>query len=142
MMQAMGASTVFPRGLTRSSPRAVAGVTVPLDAALDPGLFKVLGEPTRARLMACLLKCGRGCSATEVAACCSLDFSTVTRHLATLARAGWLSAEKRGRTVWYSADASAIAGRFRALADAVESACDDVCCGEGCCGVDGGDGGR
>ena len=91
-----------------------------LDRLLDPELLKALAEPARARLLSCLLKCGRPCSVTEVAACCSTDFSMVARHLATMARAGLLRSEKKGRTVWYAADGPALAARFRELADAID----------------------
>jgi len=91
-----------------------------LDRLLDPELLKAVAEPTRARLLSCLLKCGRPCSVTEVAECCSIDFSMVARHLATMARAGLLSSEKKGRTTWYAADADALAARFRELADAID----------------------
>ncbi len=106
-----------------------------LDRLLDPELLKALAEPTRARLLSCLLKCGRPCSVTEVAACCSIDFSMVARHLAIMARAGLLASEKRGRTVWYSADAEALAARFRDLAEAIsELAPEQGCCDAGACG--------
>jgi len=91
-----------------------------LDQLIEPDMLKALAEPTRARLLSCLLKFGRPCSVTEVAACCSIDFSMVARHLATLARAGLLSSEKKGRTVWYAADAPALAARVRDLADAID----------------------
>ncbi|MCA9245173.1 MAG: helix-turn-helix transcriptional regulator, partial [Phycisphaerales bacterium] len=71
-----------------------------MDRQLDTDLFKALGDPTRARLLACLLKCGRPCSVTEVAECCAVDFSVVARHLGLLARVGVLDSEKKGRTVW------------------------------------------
>jgi DNA-binding transcriptional ArsR family regulator len=110
-----------------------------LDRVLDPALLRALGEPTRARLLSCLLKCARPCSVTEVAECCSVDFSMVARHLATMARAGLLSSEKQGRTVWYRADGPALAAHFRDLADAIEElapaspSSDDPCCDGGCC---------
>ncbi|RMD62686.1 MAG: transcriptional regulator [Planctomycetota bacterium] len=91
-----------------------------LDELLDPALFKALGEPRRAQLLSCLLKCSRPCSVSELAACCSVDFSTVARHLSTLARAGLASAVKKGRVVWYEVDGASLASRLRALADAVE----------------------
>lgn len=100
-----------------------------LDRVLDPDLLRALAEPTRARLLSCLLKCGRPCSVTEVAACCEIDFSMVARHLATMARAGLVTAEKRGRTVWYAADGGALAARFRDLADAI----DELTPGPRCC---------
>lgn len=113
------------------SPRQALRRRSRLDALLDPETMRVLGEPTRARLLACLLKCARPCSVTEVAECCSIDFSMVARHLAQLARVGLVSASKRGRTVWYVADAAALAGRFRALADAIDEL------GPCPCGIDG-----
>lgn len=106
-----------------------------LDRLLDPEVFKVLGEPTRAKIFACLVKCGRPCSVTEVAACCSIDFSMVARHLGALARAGILDSQKDGRTVWYSAKGEEIAARLRDLADAIEEWRHGDACGPdgGCC---------
>ncbi len=99
-------------------------------------MLKALAEPTRARLLSCLLKCGRPCSVTEVAACCSTDFSMVARHLATMARGGLLSSEKKGRTVWYAADGPALAARFRDLADAIDELNTGAdCCDASECGV-------
>jgi len=105
-----------------------------LDRLLDPDVLKALGEPTRARILSCLLKCGRPCSVTEIAECCSIDFSMVARHLSTMARAGVLSSEKKGRTVWYAADGAALAASFRELADAIDELapsaglCEDPAC--------------
>lgn len=102
------------------SPRQAIRRHARLDRLLDPARLKALAEPTRARLLSCLLKCGRPCSVTEVAACCSIDFSMVARHLATMARAGLLAAEKRGRTVWYTAHGARLAAHFRDLAAAID----------------------
>ena len=104
-----------------------------LDRLLDPELLKALAEPTRARLLSCLLKCGRPCSVTEVAACCALDFSMVARHLTTMARAGLLHSEKRGRTVWYAADGRALATTLRGLADAIDELVPADGAGDACC---------
>ena len=110
-----------------------------LDRLLDPALLKALGEPTRGRILSCLLKCGRACSVTEVAECCSIDFSMVARHLSTLERAGLLRSEKKGRTVWYEADGAGLAARFRELAAAVEElGPGESCCGAGACAPGGG----
>ena len=46
-----------------------------------------------------------------------------------MSRSGLLSATKEGRTVWYSADAVALAQYFRDIADAIE----DVQPGADCC---------
>ena len=37
----------------------------------------------------------------EVAECCSVDFSVVSRHLTMLAKAGVLEADKQGRSITY-----------------------------------------
>lgn len=115
------------------SPKQAVRQRARLDRLLDPEMLKALAEPTRARLLSCLLKCGRPCSVTEVAECCSIDFSMVARHLATMARAGLLTSEKKGRTVWYAADASALSAQFRDLADAIS----ELTPGDDCCETDG-----
>ena len=84
-----------------TSPKQAARRAGRIDQALDVELFKALSDPTRVRLLACLAKCGRVCSVTEVAECCSVDFSVVSRHLAMLADAGVLESDKQGRTVFY-----------------------------------------
>lgn len=105
-----------------ATPSEAVGCHAALDAGLDTELFRALGDPTRARLLACLIPTARPCSVTEIAACCAVDFSVVARHLRALAAAGVLTAEKRGRTVWYEADTAGLAARLRGLADAIEDA--------------------
>lgn len=119
------------------SPRQAAACSRPVDGLLDPALFRALSDPTRARLFACLVKCGRACTVGEVAECCSVDLSVVSRHLALLARAGAVEASREGRTVSYAVRYRELARVFRALADAV-SDCAPVACvtkggGRGCC---------
>ena len=126
-------SSVTPRQAVRRRAR--------LDTVLDLAFLRALAEPSRARLVSCLLKCGRPCSVSEIAECCDLDFSTVARHLALLARSGVLTAAKRGRTVWYDANASGLASHFRDLADAIDDLdpsdgrCDPGDCGADCSGA-------
>jgi len=118
-----------------SSPKQAVRQDARFDRLIDPELLGTLAEPTRARLMSCLLKCRRPCSVTEVAECCDIDFSMVARHLTTMAKAGLLSREKRGRTVWYAADGPALAAHFRQLAEAIdELSPEEGCRGESGCG--------
>ncbi len=91
-----------------------------IDRELESGVFASLGDPTRARLFACLLKCGRGCSVSEVAECCDVDYSVVSRHLARLASDGLLNSEKQGRTVLYEPRWGELSKKFRAMADAID----------------------
>ncbi len=117
------------------SPRQAAARPGPLDAALDPDLFKALADPTRARLIACIAKCARGCSVGEVADCCSVDLSVVSRHLALLARAGVLGVIKDGRVVRYHVRYPDLCRSLRSLADALDRCAppSGSCCEGGCC---------
>lgn len=121
-----------------TTPKQAARRKARLDQVLRPELLKALAEPTRARLLSCLLKCGRACSVTEVAECCSIDFSVVARHLSTMARAGLLDFEKRGRVAWYTARREELAAHFRALAAAIDELDPGGgCCPPGACACDG-----
>ena len=105
-----------------SSPKQLLGQL----AALGPGFFKALAEPSRAAILSCLANARRACTVSEVAEQCPVDVSVVSRHLAVLRDAGILSSEKRGREVFYSLDVRHVAATLRSLADALEA-----CCGPG-----------
>jgi len=118
-----------------ATPKQAAACCGPIDDLLDPELFRAFADPTRASLVACIAKCGRGCSVGEVAECCAVDFSVVSRHLALLARAGVLEAKKEGRTMFYRVRYADLARSLRALADALDDcrpakggSCDGACC--------------
>lgn len=106
-----------------ASPKQAAACCGPVDELLDPTLFKAFSDPTRVSLLACIAKCGRDCSVGEVAECCSVDFSVVSRHLALLARSGVLEVTKDGRTVFYRVRYAELCESLRALADALEDCC-------------------
>lgn len=134
-----GLQTVLGRGVRPATPKAAAGCCGPVDGLLDPGLFKALGDPTRLALLACLMKCGRACSVGEIAECCSVDLSVVSRHLQVLARAGAAEARKQGREVFYAARYEHLAGVLRDLAAAVDSCCpepSDASTCRGACGCE------
>ena len=109
------------------TPRAAARVHAAIDKRLDQTLFKALADRNRLRVLACLIKCGRACSASEVAACCDVDFSVVNRHLKVLADAGVLDAEKQGRTVWYTARCDDLTERLAGLIEAIDEWCPNRC---------------
>lgn len=120
------------------TPRQAAACCRPVDDLLEPALFKALGDPTRVRLLACVAKCGRACSVSEVAECCSVDLSVVSRHLQALARAGVIEPSRSGRTVSYAVRYSEVVAKFRALADAIQECAPEKspCCEggrHGCC---------
>jgi ArsR family transcriptional regulator len=91
-----------------------------VDGLLDPAFFKALGDPTRVKLLACLIKCGRACGVGEVADCCAVDLSVVSRHLQSLARAGLVQPTRTGRQVSYQVRYADLCRTLRGLADAVE----------------------
>lgn len=130
-----------PRRTTRpTSPKQAANCCGVLDDLLRPELFKALCDPTRARLVGCLVKCGRPCSVGEVAECCDVDLSVVSRHLKQLAGAGVLTQTRCGRVVSYAVRFSEVCNMLRALADAIEEhqPCPGECpVSEGCCGQTG-----
>jgi ArsR family transcriptional regulator len=105
------------------TPKQAAKCSGAMDELLDPRLFKSLGDPTRLRLLTCLAKCGRACSVSELAECCSVDLSVVSRHLAQLEKAGVLESTKNGRTVFYAVRFLELSATLHALANAVEACC-------------------
>ena len=118
-----------------ATPKHAAARRAPIDSLLNPDLFRALCDPTRAALVACIAKCGRGCSVGEVAQCCSVDLSVVSRHLALLADAGVLESRKEGRTVYYAVRYAELVTLLRSLANAFHECCPEGCDqGGGCCG--------
>ena len=110
------------------SPKQAACCVSELDTLLDPAIFKALGDPTRLKLLSCIARCARACTTTEVAECCSVDFSVVARHLALLSDVGILDSQKQGRTVYYSVRYETLSGLFGSISDAIAD------CGEPLCG--------
>jgi ArsR family transcriptional regulator len=102
-----------------ATPKQAASCCGPIDDLLDPALFKAFSDPTRVKLVACIAKCGRACSVSEVAQCCAVDLSVVSRHLALLARCGVLQPHKQGRTVTYAVRYADLCRSLRSLADAL-----------------------
>lgn len=107
------------------TPKQAAKCCAPVDQLLDPELFRSLCDPTRLKLLACLAKCGRACSVSEVAECCSVDLSVISRHLALLEQAGVLESTKVGRTVFYTVRYQQLSETLHALASAIAACCPD-----------------
>jgi ArsR family transcriptional regulator len=106
--------------------------------ALHAGFFAALADPTRLRLIACIARCRRACSVGEIAECCSVDLSVVSRHLKALERAGVLASEREGRAVRYRLRADEVSARLRVLADAIAANPPGDCDADGgCCGTGG-----
>lgn len=94
-------------------------------------LFKALGDKNRLsifkHLCDCTLNGTTKSSVSDVNECCDIDLSVVSRHLATLKKAGVLKANKEGKQVLYSLNGKSLANTLRELADSIEN-----CCGESC----------
>lgn len=123
-------------GTTRAAsrtPRSAARRRDELGELLDPAFFAALADQNRARIVACIARCRRACAVGEIAGCCELDLSVVSRHLKALAVAGILASEKDGRSVRYRLRTGEVAARLRGLADTLEA---NAPCqaGTGCCG--------
>lgn len=94
-----------------------------LDELLSPGTFKALADANRIALLCSLAQSRRSSTVSEASECCAVDYSVVSRHLATLKNAGVLAAEKKGREVYYSVKCSELAAWLREVADAIEACC-------------------
>jgi len=69
------------------------------DCRKEADVFKALGHPTRLWIVKQLAD-GEHCVCEFVAAV-GVDFSTISQHLAILKRAGVITDDKRGKSVYY-----------------------------------------
>jgi ArsR family transcriptional regulator len=90
---------------------------------LEPELFRALGDPTRAAVLIRLAELGEPSTVTQVACCCPVDLSVVSRHLAVLRRAGIVAGEKRGKEMLHRIRYATLAATLRSMADAIEACC-------------------
>lgn len=90
---------------------------------LIPRFFKALCDPSRTSILARLLESCAPLNVTEIAGCCTVDISVVSRHLGVLRDAGIVNAEKRGKEVYYSVRYDILPTFLRQIADAIESCC-------------------
>lgn len=95
---------------------------------LPTELFKALSDPNRITILN-RLALGKGeQTVSELAECCPIDLSVVSRHLKTLHRVGVVEAQKRGKEVYYQIHVNELVQLLRGLADALESCCPDGKC--------------
>lgn len=94
-----------------------------LERWLSPGVFKALADPNRVAILVAASDGGRERTVSELAACCPVDLSVVSRHLRTLRDAGVLDARKQGKEVFYRVRFDALVAMLRNLADALEACC-------------------
>lgn len=94
---------------------------------LAPDLFRSLADPTRLQVLLRLACAPTPQTVTEVASCCGVHLSGVSRHLAALRAAGVVLSERSGREVRYALDRERLTSTLRNLANAID------CCAEGAC---------
>jgi DNA-binding transcriptional ArsR family regulator len=93
-----------------------------LGRLLPVEMFKALGDPTRVTMLAALASDGPT-TVSDLASCCPVDMSVVSRHLKVLKQAGILESERRGKNVEYRVRVDHLVDVLRSLADALESCC-------------------
>jgi ArsR family transcriptional regulator, arsenate/arsenite/antimonite-responsive transcriptional repressor len=77
------------------------GALTEADAAELAGLFKVLGDPARLRLLGLIAAAPGGACACELVEPVGRSQPTVSHHLKALREAGLVESERRGTWVWY-----------------------------------------
>lgn len=83
-------------------------------------LFKMLSDPNRLSMVSMLCRSSQ-CNVGELAKCCSIDLSVVSRHLSKLKEAGIIEASKQGKEVKYSLNSKKLAKKLRQFADELEN---------------------
>ncbi|MBL4602666.1 MAG: helix-turn-helix transcriptional regulator [Emcibacteraceae bacterium] len=86
-------------------------------------VFKALSDPNRMKILNNLCSKDCPCNVGEVACCCTVDLSVVSRHLSILKNAGIISAEKRGKEVFYHVNRKEVAALLRQTAATIEKTC-------------------
>jgi DNA-binding transcriptional ArsR family regulator len=104
-----------------------------LFGAFSPELFRALSEPNRISILCSLAEGEDGQTVSQIAQCCSVDLSVVSRHLRILKDAGVLESTRRGRNVHYRVQIDSLIGALRQLADSLEACCGtkSSCCSPG-----------
>jgi ArsR family transcriptional regulator, arsenate/arsenite/antimonite-responsive transcriptional repressor len=107
-----------------------------LDGALDEaaaselaGLFKVLGDPARLRLLSLIAATPGGACTCDLVAPVGRSQPTVSHHLKALRQAGLIEGEKVGTWVWYRVVPERLAALRDALAPAPATAAVEVASG-------------
>lgn len=90
-----------------------------LAVALRPDLFKALCDPVRVSIVATLATRKAPSNVSDLASCCGIDFSGVSRHLKLLREAGVVSGVKDGRAMLYQLNTDHLIETLEGLAAAL-----------------------
>ena len=104
------------------TPESVAQCCPQLVDALDPRLFQALGDENRLMLLCRLAVADQAQTVSQLAECCGVHISGVSRHLAQLRDADVIVAHKVGREVRYELRRDLLIRTLRAIADGLEGA--------------------
>jgi DNA-binding transcriptional ArsR family regulator len=91
-------------------------VHIPLDLAVLARFFRVLGDPTRLRILA-LLEHGER-TAGELVAAIGGHQPRISAHLACLRHCGFVEADRRGREIFYRLGLPLVSSLLEAAMDA------------------------
>jgi ArsR family transcriptional regulator len=80
--------------------------------------FRVLGDPTRLRLLSLIAGKGEACAACDFVEALDVSQPTVSHHLRALHEAGFVERDKRGRWVYYRVRADQLNALSETLASA------------------------
>jgi ArsR family transcriptional regulator len=84
-------------------------------------IFKALADPNRLKILDNLCASECACRVTEIACCCAVDLSVVSRHLKILKEAGIITSDKKGKEVFYQVNRKETADLLRSVADRIEN---------------------
>jgi ArsR family transcriptional regulator, lead/cadmium/zinc/bismuth-responsive transcriptional repressor len=101
MTRSDGCAAVGPAGAAGKPPLAQRPLVTPEQAAEAVGLFKVLGNDSRLRLLHAMHRDGE-VSVGELAEQVGLRVQAVSNQLQRLADRGMVSARRDGARIWYS----------------------------------------
>lgn len=83
-------------------------------------IFKALPDQNRLKILDSICQNDCECTVSEIAKCCEVDFSVVSRHLKVLRDAGILQANKKGQKVIHHVNRKEIADMLREVANRIE----------------------
>jgi DNA-binding transcriptional ArsR family regulator len=90
--------------------------------------FSALAQPTRLAVLKLLVRAGpNGVAAGDIARAVEAPASTMSTHLAVLARAGLITSRRESRTIYYATDMSSLSALISYL---IEDCCEghpDIC---------------
>lgn len=89
--------------------------------------FRTLSDATRIQLLAWLARQGRPVPVRDIVEAFPLSQSTVSHHLAALARTCFVRAEKQGTSTLYAVDPACL-GALPAAAEEIMAGAAGICC--------------